>query len=183
MGTGCRPWVPFGPSAWFLCPYALLLCAALTSGPTNSWPTPRASGRSQRGCAPLIELPVGGAGPLIGDERDSDFVASVRAVKRRGHRGHRNSPTPPMGPRLTCGPRSRSLSPISRPPLGASGRSHPHGCQQAERDEPRQISDSWYALPADQPRSSPDTARLLLADRGRVVLRSSCQPVADPVAI
>jgi hypothetical protein len=27
MGTGCRPWVPFGPIAWFLCPYALaLLC-------------------------------------------------------------------------------------------------------------------------------------------------------------
>jgi hypothetical protein len=80
--------------------------------------------------------------------------------------------------------RNRWLRPGAWPGLFARrGRSHRHVYPRAERGETRQISDSWYALPADQPRSSPDTARLLLADCSRVVLRSSCQPVADPVAI
>jgi hypothetical protein len=36
---------------------------------------------------------------------------------------------------LTCGPASRSLHPIFRLPLGASGRSHRRACPQAGRDE------------------------------------------------
>src|SRR5580704_1652124 len=72
-------------------------------------------------------------------------------------------------PPSPCGPRSRSLSPIFRPPLDGS---HRHACLRAEQGEQWQMILGICA--EDQPRSSRYSAYLfLLADCSRVVLRSS----------
>jgi len=57
------------------------------------------------------------------------FRRLARAGKHRNHRGHRPDPYAPLLPAVIMrGPRSRSLSPTSRPPLAGSGQNHRHGC-------------------------------------------------------